>query len=187
MSSEPTWVISMARKHDVQDLIGLRREAERWLEAAGIDQWTPKWRDVADKKAERAIRQNRAWIVKTRGGVTVATVTPGGPDEDLWHPQSGPGLYMYKLIVARAAAGQGLGAALMDWCASRAAEWGYEWLRLDCWPSNPRLLDYYRANGWEDVRTVHAPGRDTGALMQRPARVTPTPCLIDEETSEAAV
>lgn len=187
MSTEPAWIISQATADDVQDLIGLRRESERWLAARGIDQWTARWMDVADEKARRATRQKRAWIVKSTSGKTAATVTLGGPDEDLWHPSDGPGLYLYKLIVARAYAGNGIGALVINWACSRAAEWGYPWLRLDAWPSNPKLLDYYRTQGFEDVRVERVPGRDTGALMQRPARTTPTPDLIDKAAAEVSV
>lgn len=187
MNTEPTWVISQATGADVQDLIALRRESEEWLAAQGIDQWTEKWQSVADEKASRATRQKRAWIIKSADAATVGTVTLGGPDEDLWHPSDGPGLYLYKLIIARAYAGLGVGSAVIDWACTRAAQWGYPWLRLDAWPTNPRLLNYYRAQGFKDVRVEHVPGRDTGALMQRPARATPTPCLIDREDPVAAV
>lgn len=180
MKPETTWVISQAKEPDVADLIELRRESERWLASRGIDQWTDKWMDVADEKAHRAVRQRRAWIIKTSDGETAATVTLGGPDEDLWHVSDGPALYLYKLIVARRFAGLGLGAAVMDWACTQAAKYGYPYLRLDAWPSNPQLLDHYRRHGFRDVRIEHVPGRDTGALMQRRAKITPTPQLVDE-------
>lgn len=179
MSAEPTWVIERAGEGEVQDLIALRREAEQWLADRGIGQWTPRWREVADEKARRAVRQERAWIVKSIDGVTVGTLTLGGPDEDLWHPQDGPALYAYKLMVARSHAGLGVGAVVLDWACTQAARWGYPWLRLDTWPGNTQLLNYYRDHGFSDVRVARVPGRDTGALMQRPALVTPTPDLVD--------
>lgn len=138
-----------------------------------------KWQDVADEKAARAARQQRAWVVLDQDDDISATVTLGGPDEDLWHPWDGPALYLYKLIVARRHAGLGLGAQIMDWACGKAASWGYPSLRLDAWPSNPALLDYYRTHGFTDIRTANVPGRDTGALMQRPAKPTPTPFLTE--------
>lgn len=149
-------------------MIELRREAERWLAARGITQWTEKWVDVANDKAERAVRQQQAWVV-TADDETAATITLGGPDEDLWRPEDGPALYMYKLIVARANAGDRLGEDLMIWAADFAARYGYPCLRLDCWPANQGLVQYYKQRGWTLVRTVNAPGRDTGTLMERAA------------------
>jgi predicted N-acetyltransferase YhbS len=89
---------------------------------------------------------------------------------------------LYKLIVARRYAARSLGAMITNWACDKAARFGYPWLRLDAWPTNPRLLDYYRNQGFTHVHTVHVPGRDTGVLMQRPAKITPTPGLTEEMT-----
>jgi ribosomal protein S18 acetylase RimI-like enzyme len=164
-------IIRRARDTDIPTMVDLRREAERWLAERGIEQWTAKWVDVGDEKIARATRQRRAWVVEVAGEVG-ATVTLGGPDEDLWTVEDGPALYLYKLMVARRYAGRGLGASVIEWAIDRAAHSGYPWLRLDVWPSNPGLQDYYRRNGFAHVRTVNVPGRDTGALYQRPAART---------------
>lgn len=162
-----------ARPADIDTMVGFRREAEEWLAERGIQQWTPKWVSVGDEKLERATRQGRAWVAELDGDV-VATVTLGGPDEDLWSVEDGPALYLYKLMVARRCAGNDLGAAIIDWAIDQAAQYGYPWLRLDVWPSNPGLQSYYRKHGFAHVRTVDVPGRDTGALFQRPAVRTPS-------------
>lgn len=174
------YVIRRATQMDIPTMVGLRREAEGWLAERGIEQWTTKWVEVGTEKIERATRQRRAWVVEIEGAVG-ATVTLGGPDEDLWRVEDGPALYLYKLMVARQYAGRGVGAALLDWAADRAACHGYPWLRLDVWPSNPSLMDYYRSHQFEHVRTEQVPGRDTGALFQRPAVLTASPQLNQAE------
>jgi GNAT superfamily N-acetyltransferase len=179
MTDDSKWVIRPAADADLPAIISLRREAETWLAQAGIEQWTAKWQDVADQKAARNLRQQRTWVTLDQHDDIAATVTLGGPDEDLWRPWDGPALYLYKLIVARRHAGQDLGAMILDWACGKAANWGYPSLRLDAWPANPALLDYYRAHGFHDVRTAVVPGRDTGALMQRPAQPTPSPRLVE--------
>ena len=170
------FVIRRAEEGDVAAMIELRREAERWLAERGIKQWTEKWTQVGNEKLLRATRQQRAWILQADSDVA-ATVTLGGPDEDLWRPEDGPALYLYKLIVARRHAGQKTGALLLDWAVDRAARLGYPSLRLDIWPANPGLGDYYRRQGFDHIRTVDVPGRDTGALYERPAVPTVTPLL----------
>lgn len=159
-------------------MVSLRREAEQWLAERGIEQWTAKWVQTGTEKIERATRQQRAWVVEAADGNVGATVTLGGPDEDLWHVEDGPALYLYKLMVARRWAGRGLGALIIDWAVDLAAQHGYPCLRLDTWPSNPGLMDYYRDQGFDHVRTENIPGRDTGALFQRKATSTPAPGLI---------
>jgi len=71
--------------------------------------------------------------VEVDGEVGV-TITLGGPDEDLWRIEDGPGLYMYKLIVARRYAGRRLGALITNWVCDKAARCGYPGSRLDAWP-----------------------------------------------------
>jgi GNAT superfamily N-acetyltransferase len=174
------YVIRRAEATDVAAMVGFRREAERWLAEQGIEQWTNKWVQIGTEKIERATRQRRAWVIEVADDVG-ATVTLGGPDEDLWHVEDGPALYLYKLMVARRYAGLGLGALIVDWAVDQAARHGYPWLRLDTWPSNPGLMDYYRSLGFDHVRTENIPGRDTGALFQRKAVPTPTPDLVTHD------
>lgn len=166
--AETTPVIRLATASDVPAMVAMRREAEAWLADRGIEQWTSKWIEVGNEKLERATRQRRAWVIDLDGDVG-ATVTLGGPDEDLWHIEDGPALYLYKMIVARRHANCGIGKIILDWAVDQATRHGYPWLRLDTWPTNAALMDYYQRHGFTHVRTECVPGRDTGALFQRPA------------------
>jgi GNAT superfamily N-acetyltransferase len=170
-------VLRLASEGDVPAMVTMRREAEQWLADRGIEQWTEKWVQVGDEKLHRATRQRRAWVLEVDGEVG-ATFTLGGPDEDLWSVDDGPALYLYKMMVARRHAGTGLGELLLNWAVDKAARHGYPWLRLDTWPNNTGLRAYYKQQGFSHVRTVRVPGRDTGALFQRPAIPTETPQLI---------
>lgn len=173
------FLIRLAEDTDVPAMTGLRREAERWLASRGITQWTRRWETVAVEKLQRATGQRRAWVVEVDGTVG-ATVTLGGPDEDLWRIADGPALYLYKLIVARRHAGLGIGAMLCDWACDQAALHGYPALRLDVWHTNTRLIEYYSSQGFTHIRTELVPGRDTGALFERPAVPTATPKLRND-------
>lgn len=92
-------------------------------------------------------------------------------------------MYAHKLTVARAYAGQGLGAELLDWAGSRAAAAGDRWLRVDVWTTNPKLQDCYRRLGFTHVRTVALAHNPSGALFQRPAREAATPRLREADRS----
>jgi GNAT superfamily N-acetyltransferase len=113
-------------------------------------------------------------------GTPAATVTVDGwANPDLWTPAEAaePALYAHKLTVARAYAGRGLGAELLDWAGTRAAEKGAIWLRLDVWTTNHELQRYYLEQGFTHVRTVVLSHNPSGALFQRLARRAPTPRL----------
>jgi len=89
--------------------------------------------------------------------------------DDLWNDaeRSEPQTYIGRLLVASGEHGHGYGAAVVEAVASAAREHGDKWLRLNCWSTNTRLHDYYRALDFQHVRTVDVPGRMSGALFER--------------------
>jgi hypothetical protein len=103
---------------------------------------------------------------------------------ELWTPEEAaePALYAHKVTVDRAYGGQGLGAELLDWAGTRAADEGADWLRVDVWTTNERLQHYYLKQGFTYVRTVVLPHNPSGALFQRPAQRAPTPHLEEVQS-----
>ena len=79
-------------------------------------------------------------------------------------------------------AGRRLGAELLDWAGSKAANEGADWLRVDVWTTNEHLQHYYLKQGFTYVRTVVLPHNPSGALFQRPAERVLTPRLEEVET-----
>ena len=58
-------------------------------------------------------------------------------------------MYVCRLVINRAFARQGLGAALLDWAGLRARRWyGARWIRVDVWTTNTRLHAYYQRQGF---------------------------------------
>ncbi|SRR6266511_731634 len=130
--------------------------------------------------AEGMLRNLKAGETSRDAGTPAATITVDGwANPDLWTPAEAaePALYAHKLTVARAYAGRGLGAELLDWAGSRAADSGAIWLRLDVWTTNHDLQRYYLEQGFTHVRTVILSHNPSGALFQRLGRRAPTPRL----------
>ncbi|MFI8944774.1 GNAT family N-acetyltransferase [Streptomyces syringium] len=164
-----------ATASDLPVLMDLRIEAERWLSAAGVDQWRdPRTRGPALRKWEADIEAGRTWIAATSAGDVLGTVTLARPDRDFWTQADQPdsAVYVGKLITARAAAGLDLGGRILDWVGSIARDRNLPWVRLDCWRDNTRLQDYYLRRGFRHVRTEAPAHRLSGWMAQRPASVT---------------
>lgn len=106
------------------------------------------------------------WMVD---GQIVAIVALIEPDPELWTPQevAEPQTYISRLMVAEGHRGKGYGASLLEAVADQARQRGDHWIRLNCWSTNTRLHDYYKALGFRHVRTVNIPGRMSGALFER--------------------
>lgn len=163
-------VIKKAEESDLDTVIQLWEHAAAWLKDRGIEQWGYPPR-VERIKAN--IARGECFLVWD-DGVPVATMTVDEfADPDFWSEEEArePAFYVHRMAVRRDASGQELGSALLDWASERATEHGKQWLRLDAWRTNNGLQDYYRARGFEPLRTVEVEGRGSGALFQRPAGV----------------
>jgi ribosomal protein S18 acetylase RimI-like enzyme len=175
------YTIRPATSADLDTLMALRSEAEAWLRAAGIQQWTEDYAEHGHRILRDAVDRGVTWLITAPDGSPAGAVTLNGPDLDFWQPADDPGdaLYVYKMIVARGHDGIGLGDAILDWASRRAEAAGRSWIRLDCRRDNYQLHAYYKARGFEHVRTVLPPPRPTnsGALFQRQAG-----CVVDVPT-----
>jgi GNAT superfamily N-acetyltransferase len=182
--------IAPAQAEDLEILIAFRDEASRWLSARGIDQWSSPWpsEDLMADGMLRNIRAGETFIVWDDGTAAATITVDRWANPDLWTPAEAAeaSLYTHKLTVARAYAGRGLGAELLDWAGTKAADSGATWLRLDVWTTNHDLQRYYLEQGFIHVRTVALAHNPSGALFQRRARRIQTPTLQDAGTSTRA-
>jgi single stranded DNA-binding protein len=128
------------------------------------------WRDQAEHAAESLSKgsrvvvvgrlQQRTWTAEDGSARQVVEVVA---DE-----RAEPALYAHKATVARAYAGEGLGAELLDWAGTRATNEGARWLRVDVWTTNDKLQQYYRDQGFTHVRTVLLAHNPSGAVFSGP-------------------
>ena len=100
-----------------------------------------------------------------------ARVAAAADAPQLWTPaeRTELALYVSKLAIDRAYAGNDLGEMTLRRSQTTPPGSAAQWVRLDAWRSNPGLHAYYLARGWEHVRTGDLPGRNSTALFQRPA------------------
>ena len=166
-------MIRPAHRGDLDTILAMRQEAARWLAQRGIDQWSAPWPSEEGLKATilAAIDSGDTWMAEESGQVIgTITVDSRTPPPGLWTPAelAEPAQYVHRLIVRRAAAGQGLGARLLTWADEMAAQRGARWLRLDVWTTNKPLRRYYQQLGFRLVRVVHRADYPSGALLQRP-------------------
>lgn len=189
MTSVGAYLIRTAGPNDVEAIMCLLEEATHWLHDRGLDQW-----QTGRERRERFVRFDISVgtvAVVERDGVIVATITVDDmADADFWKKQDmvHTALYLHRMAVSRDEAGQGLGAAMLDWAGEQALRRGRRRLRLDAWVTNGALHVYYKEQGFNHVRTEDVPGRGSGALFARPARKrTGTgPVLVEVNPSSPA-
>jgi|SRR5580704_3051354 predicted N-acetyltransferase YhbS len=159
----------------IYDLIG---SAADWLRKhKDTDQWARPWPDPPARNArvEQGIKDRLTWMVEDGNRRVAGTVTcREHGNEMLWtaEEQAERAVYVSRLIVSRELAGQGIGAALIDWAGLRGArKWRAQWIRVDVWTTNLALHGYYKGQGFEHLRTLSFPDPwdyPSAALFQKP-------------------
>jgi len=173
---EPSLQLRLATESDEEAIIGLIDEAAEWLRGKGTDQWSEPWPTEAERRQRivTALQARRTWILWD-GHLPAATIT-AEPDHTqgnglVWPEETreDPSVYVCRLVVNRAYAGRGLGAALLDWAghAARLAR-GAQWVRVDVWTTNFALHAYYKAQGFDFYRySQKADVYPSAALFQK--------------------
>jgi GNAT superfamily N-acetyltransferase len=153
--------------------MALRTEAEDWLRSKGSDQWSN--REIGSRAIANwmgVVEDGRGWaILDSQDNQLIGTVCRGPADRDFWTEADSPesALYLYKLMVSRTHAGQGVGDLVLDWACKVAALEGREFVRVDCWRTAGGLHRYYEERGFTYLRTEAPAHRLSGWLAQRPS------------------
>jgi ribosomal protein S18 acetylase RimI-like enzyme len=170
--------IRPAGPDDMPDILGLIGSAAAWLKKyKATDQWDMPWpnRDDRDARVAQGIHDRLTWMVETSSGTLAGTMTcREHGNEMLWTPAEldEPAVYVSRLVVGRGFAGQGIGAALLDWAGQHGShEWLARWMRVDVWTTNLALQGYYKGQGFEHLRTLEFENYwdyPSAALFQKP-------------------
>jgi GNAT superfamily N-acetyltransferase len=150
----------------VADLID---KATLWVQELGFPQWPLPFprREIA-----AAIERTEVYVAEM-DGEAVGTITILLDDPVFWGERPPDALYVHKLAVRRDRAGRGIGAALVEWAATRARAAGRSYLRLDCLRDDPGIRAYYERLGFEHRGDVDDPARGLLlSLYERPVRTT---------------
>jgi RimJ/RimL family protein N-acetyltransferase len=181
--------ITRATPDDLDTLVAFRDQAAAWLASKGIDQWQEPWptEDLMVEGMLANIEAGETFIVWADDHTPAATITINHHAKpELWTPEEAAEQALYaRPPEARSTVAQELGAELLDWAGTRAADEGADWLRVDVWTTNERLQHYYLRQGFTYVRTVVLAHNPSGALFQRPAQRVPTPRLHEADTLNA--
>jgi predicted N-acetyltransferase YhbS len=130
---------------DAETVASLIDDATLWVTELGFPQWPFPFPRA---EVAAAIDRNEVYVAEV-DGEPVATVTILLDDPVYWGERPPDALYVHKLAVRRAHAGRGIGAALVEWAATRAGASGRSFVRLDCLRNDPGIRAYYERLGFE--------------------------------------
>ncbi|MBW8483714.1 GNAT family N-acetyltransferase [Actinomadura sp. PM05-2] len=159
---------------DAPAILAMLDGAVAWMAARGnTGQWgASPW--TADPARVRRIvdqtRRDEVWIAELDGRTAGAMTTGTGPAHAEIPAAGEPEVYVTLLVTDRAAAGRGVGSALLELSVDLARRRGLGLVRVDCYAGNGgRLVDYYRRNGFAPVAPFTVDGWPGQLLARRPA------------------
>jgi ribosomal protein S18 acetylase RimI-like enzyme len=137
--------IRRADAGDTTAVVALMDEAAVWLAETGTTSWQPG--QVDEGRVLAWMTTGRVYVA-VDGPDVVGTVRVAWTDEPVWGPQPPDAGYVHSLVVARSAAGQGLGRRLMAHAEAVVRASGRPMVRLDHVVGNPRLERWYTDAGY---------------------------------------
>lgn len=142
--------VELASAADAATILGLRHDAEDWLAARKIDQWSP--REVPLSTVVAQIEEGEFYTARRKpDGPIVGALRLIWTDPSIWPDEGERAGYVHGLVIDRGVAGTGLGASMLEWAAQRTRQEGRSLLRLDCAESNAALRGYYIREGFHYV------------------------------------
>ncbi|HYJ91384.1 MAG TPA: GNAT family N-acetyltransferase [Pyrinomonadaceae bacterium] len=109
----------------------------------------------------KEIEEGRLWKIIDAGQIAnIFSVTYSDPI--LWlEKSSDPAMYIHRIVTNPDFRGRGYVPAITEWAIRHAREKGLQYVRMDTWNDNQKLLDYYQNCGFKFVGTVEPEESDT--------------------------
>lgn len=158
--------VRVARRVDLATYVALARVAQARLMARGLAQYVPAAHPEYDAYVRARIADGTLFAVWV-GEQPVAFFVLEATRSRWWPPDFVPALYLAGMVVGATAREQGVGAAIVEWCAAAARRRHKLALRLDCHAGNAWLCAWYEAHGFTlSGRVEQHPGYE-GCLYER--------------------
>lgn len=146
--------IAQATPPDLDAVVSTLREAAQWLQRDGRPLWSAA--DLDPERIGRDVRDGAYWVARPGTGEVAGVMRLDLEDPHYW-PEIAPGssLYLHKLAVRRAWAGQGVSTALLGFARERTRALHRHCLRLDCVADRQGLRALYEGFGFALHSEVH--------------------------------
>jgi GNAT superfamily N-acetyltransferase len=137
----------------LNDFIALLDEVGTWLWHKGVKQWAPGCHQQNRDEIQRLVNNGCLILAydddQLAGGCVLSHDKP-----ELWAGYANHAMYLSSLVVARFAAGTGLGSQIMALAVQATIKRGKSCIRLDCWDGNDFLKSYYQREGFAMLAAV---------------------------------
>lgn len=141
--------IDQAHPSDFDAVVNLYGDTARWLHERGIQQWPYPLPKAFHTLIQHELAAGELYFARTeKDPEPIGALYLRWSEDALWPKGGAQSGYLYGLAVHPRARGWGVGSELLAWVGDYAKRQGCTHLRLDCLASNPRLRQYYEAQGF---------------------------------------
>jgi ribosomal protein S18 acetylase RimI-like enzyme len=136
---------------DIDMIFEMYDKAIKYQKTVFNKQWLGFERDLI----ETEIRENRQWkIIIDDAAACIFAVTFN--DAVIWNKKDEqPSIYIHRIVTHPDFRGVGFVTKIIDWARDFCLANGKEYIRLDTWGDNPKLIDYYIKCGFNYVETIN--------------------------------
>ena len=136
---------------DIDMIFDMYDKAIAYQKTVFNKQWLGFERDLI----ETEIRENRQWKIMIGDAVAcIFAITFN--DVVIWKEKDQqPSIYIHRIVTNPDFRGVGFVTKIIDWAKDYCQLNGKEYIRLDTWGDNPKLIDYYVKCGFTYVETIN--------------------------------
>lgn len=139
--------LNLATEGDVDTVLMILEENERWMVKQGIDQWPLYWHRRRRQEIESWAKSDCLYLAR-QGTVVLGTVALFEKDEKYWGNREEVALYFYKLAIRRDYSGKEIGEKVIACICDVARSRDIRFVRFSCLKKNRKLNEYYRRLGF---------------------------------------
>jgi RimJ/RimL family protein N-acetyltransferase len=113
-----------------------------------------QWEGFEQSLIEKEIKENRLWKMCIDGQI-VCVFSINFNDHLFWGEKDNePSIYIHRIALNNNFRGQSIMIKIIEWAKKYCKENGKQFIRMDTWGENTKLIDYYKKCGFEHINTI---------------------------------
>lgn len=138
---------------DLQFIFQLFEESIQYQEKNGY----PVWRNYDRTVIVRDIENGNQYKVIV-GSETAIVFSVAYADKIIWRDRDrSDAIYLHRIVVNPTFKGKRLFGKTLEWSVEHCAEKGLQFVRMDTWAANPKIVEYYGSFGFHFVEHYTTP------------------------------
>lgn len=139
-----------ASKNDIKQIFELYEMATSYQKTV----YDKQWEGFEQSLIEKEIEENRLWkICGDKQIVCVFSINFN--DQLLWgEKDKQPSIYLHRIALNTNFKGQSIMTKIIEWAKNYCEENSKQFIRIDTWGENFKLINYYKKCGFKHIDTI---------------------------------